>query len=60
MNKYRLYASETVYYMVEVEAESEDEAKELVYEGQIDFDYKDITDGGDFNLDRIEEVKNHG
>ena len=57
MNKYRLYARETVYYMVEVEAESEDEARELVYDGQIDFDYKDITDGGDFNLDRIEEVK---
>ncbi len=57
MNKYRLYASETVYYALVVEAESEDEARELVYDGQIDFDFKDITDGGDFNLDRVEEIK---
>ena len=54
--KYRLYASETVYYIVDVEAESEDEARDLVYQGEVDFDYKDITDGGEFNLDRVEEL----
>jgi hypothetical protein len=57
MNKYRLFASETVYYALVVEAESEDEARELVYDGQIDFDFKDIIEGNDFNLDRVEEIK---
>jgi hypothetical protein len=57
MKKYRLHASEVVYYMLDVEAESEAEAREMLYQGQIDFDHKDITEGGDFNLDRVEELK---
>ena len=51
--KYTIYASETVYYMKEVEAESEEQARELVFQGEIDFDYGDITDGANFNIDEI-------
>jgi hypothetical protein len=55
--KYRLYASERVYYVLDVEAESEDEARDLLYQGEVDFDYKDIAGGGEFNLDKVEEIK---
>jgi hypothetical protein len=51
--KYTIYASETVYYMKEVEAESEEQARELVFQGEIDFYYGDITDGANFNIDEI-------
>ncbi len=57
MKKYILHASEIVYYQLEVEAESEAEARDLLYQGQVDFDHSDITDYEDFNLNRVEEIK---
>ena len=58
MPKYRIRAHETVYYMVEVEAESADEVRDLVTEGEIEFSSVDIVDGDNFNLMSVEPVDN--
>jgi len=50
---YRIEASETVYYTKNVEAESEEQARELVFQGEIDFDYGDIRDAHDFQINNI-------
>ena len=50
MPKFRVMAQETVYYMVEVEAESADAVRDSVTEGDIEFSSDDIVDGDDFNL----------
>ena len=51
--KYTVYASETIYYMKEVKAESEEQVKDLIFKGEIDFDYGDVSDGANFNVDDI-------
>ncbi len=51
--KYTVYAMETVYYMKEVEADSEEQIKEMVFNGEIDFDFGDVSDGADFQLTEI-------
>jgi hypothetical protein len=56
MPKYRVMAHETVYYMVEVEAESEDAVKESVTAGDIEFSSADIVDGDNFNIMSVELV----
>lgn len=56
MKKYTIYASETVYYMKEVEAESEKQARDMVFDGEIAFDLEDIYDGRDFEVRDIEEI----
>jgi hypothetical protein len=58
MPKYRIRAHETVYYMVEVEAESADAVRDLVTEGEIEFSSVDIVDGDNFNLMSVEPVDN--
>ena len=57
MPKYQISASETVYYLFEVEASDEDSACEMVYEGEADFDYTDVDDTDGFEINRIIEVK---
>lgn len=59
MPKYFIFASETVYYMKEAEAESEKQIRDMIYNGEIDFDYGDITDGGNFEISEIEEAKRY-
>ena len=56
MPKFRVRAQETVYYMVEVEAESADAVRDLITEGDIEFSSEDIVDGDDFNLMSVEPV----
>ena len=58
MPKFRIRAQETVYYMVEVEAESADAVRDLITEGDIEFASEDIVDGDDFNLMSVEPVDN--
>ena len=58
MPKFRVMAHETVYYLIEVEAESEDEVKGLVTEGEIEFASEDIVDGDNFNLMSVELIDN--
>ena len=56
---FSVFASETVYYYKEVEADSPEEVKQMIFEGEIDFDYGDITDGFDFQVNDIEEYKRY-
>jgi hypothetical protein len=56
MPKFRVMAHETVYYMVEVEAESADAVRDLITEGDVEFSSEDIVDGDDFNLMSVEPV----
>jgi len=59
MPKFYAFASEVVYYMKEVEGESVDQIKKMIYDGEIDFDYGDVTDGHDFQITEIEEIKRY-
>jgi len=51
MSKFRVYCSETVTYMVEVEAESAEAAEELIYSGEVDLG--DPVDGDNFEVDEV-------
>jgi len=51
MSKFRVYCSETVTYMVEVEAESAEAAEELVASGEVDLG--DPVDGDNFQIDEV-------
>jgi hypothetical protein len=59
MPKYIVFARETVYYMKEVEAESYEQAEQMVKSGDVYFEYGDITDGDNFQIDEIEEEKRY-
>ena len=54
MSKFRVYCSETVAYMVEVEAESAEAAQELVATGAVDLG--NPVDGDNFAIDQVEAV----
>ena len=56
MSKFRVYCSETVSYMVEVEAESAEQAEELVGSGEIDLG--DPVDGDNFAIDEVVAAEN--
>lgn len=56
IKKFKVYASETVYFAVEVEAKSREEAWELARSGEVDFPSDAIYDGNNFQLDEVEEV----
>ena len=51
MSKFRVYCSETVSYMVEVEAESAEAAEELVASGAVDLG--EPVDGDNFGIDEV-------
>ena len=51
MSKFRVYCSETVSYMVEVEAESAEAAEELVFNGEIDLG--EPVEGDNFQIDEV-------
>lgn len=51
MSKFRVYCSETVAYMVEVEAESAEAAEELVASGVVDLG--EPVDGDNFGIDEV-------
>ena len=59
MPKFVVRASETVYYWKEVEAESEEQVRDLIFSGDVDFDYGDITEGDYFEILDIEEEKRY-
>jgi hypothetical protein len=58
MPKFLVRAHETVYYMVEVEAESADAVRDSITLGDIEFSSVDIVDGDNFNLMSVEPVDN--
>jgi len=51
MAKFRVYCSETVTYVVEVEAESAEAAEEVVFNGQVELG--DPVDGDNFSIDEV-------
>ena len=51
MPGYRVYCSETQYMTAYVEADTEEEAKELVRNGDVDFDY---SDSDNFSINEVE------
>lgn len=51
MAKFRVYCSETVTYVVEVEAESALAAEEVVFSGQVELG--DPVDGDNFSIDEV-------
>ena len=56
MKKYIVPASEVVYYEIEVEAESAEEAERLVQDGEIKINLKPV-DSSDFEVGEAQEVK---
>jgi len=55
MSKFRVYCSETVTYMVEVEAESAEAAEELIYSGDVDLG--EPVEGDNFEVDEVVAVE---
>ena len=55
MSKFRVYCSETVSYMVEVEAESAEQAEELVGSGAVELG--DPVDGDNFQIDEVQSLE---
>lgn len=55
MKKYRVQASEIVYYEIEVEAENEAEAIEKIYHGEVDIG--EPCEGSDFQVGFVDEVE---
>lgn len=56
IKRFRVCASETVYYAVEVEAKSREEAWELARSGEVEFPYDSVHEGDNFTIDEVEEV----
>jgi hypothetical protein len=59
MPKFIVCATEVVKYAKEVEAKDEGQVREMVFNGEIDFNYGDIVDGWDFDISEIEEAKRY-
>ena len=57
MPKFRVLASETVFYNFEVEADSMEQAQALIDTG--DFDTGPAYDGDNFQIDSIEQETEH-
>jgi hypothetical protein len=51
MSKFHVMCSETVWYRVEVEADTAEEARELVETGMVDLG--DPYDGANFEIDEV-------
>ena len=56
MLKFIVDARGTVFYTVEVEAESQEQLHSMISKGMIDFG--DAFDGDNFMIDAIEEITN--
>lgn len=57
MAKFTVTASEVVYYLKTVEAESEEQVRQMIFEGELDFDFGDVSDAWDFEISDIREDK---
>ena len=54
MNKYKVYSSQLVYHVTEVEAESEEQAEEIAYSRSDNWEWFDTVN---FQIEKTEEVK---
>lgn len=57
MKKHRVVMSETIVYSYDVEAENEEEARDLVYQGEFDADTYKVYDSFDIQIDDVVEIK---
>ena len=57
MPKFIITATETIFYWKEVEADSEEQVRDMVSSGEIDFAYTDVSDGDHFEICDIIEDK---
>ena len=57
MAKFTVTAREVIYYLKTVEAESEDQVKQMIFDGELDFDFGDVSDAWDFQISDIQEDK---
>jgi hypothetical protein len=53
--KYKVEASETVFYERVVKADSAEEAREMFMNGEKSMEHKHIVDGSEFIIDEITE-----
>jgi hypothetical protein len=54
MPKYKIYSSQIVYHVIEVEAESEEQAEEIAFNNADDWQWFDC---GNWQIENTEEVK---
>ena len=54
LKKYKIYSSQIVYHVVEVEAENEEQAGEIAFKDDLDWKWFDY---GEWCIDEIEEIK---
>jgi len=57
IKKFEVRASEIVYYAVEVEAESREQALQMAHDGEIEFSPSSIYDGDFFEILEAVEVE---
>ena len=54
MPKFKIYASQLVHHVIEVEAKDIDEAENIAWEDDLEWEFSHC---GDWEIDDIEEVK---
>ena len=54
MKTYRVYSSQLVYHVAEVEAESEEQAEQIAFEEEVDWQWFDAVN---WQIEKTEEVK---
>ena len=56
MKKFRVYMTETIEYSYDVEANSPEEAKDIVCQGNYDMDTYEVWDSFNFEIKDAEEI----
>jgi hypothetical protein len=54
MKTYRVYSSQLVYHVAEVEAESEEQAEQIAFEEEVDWQWFDAVN---WQIEKTEEVQ---
>ena len=57
MKKQRVIMSETIVYSYDVEAENEEEARDVIYSGDYDLDTYKVYDSFNIQIDDVMEIK---
>lgn len=54
MNKYKVYSSQLVYHVTEVEAESQEQAEQIAFEQDLNWRWYDCAN---WQIENLEEIK---
>lgn len=57
MKKHRVVMSETIVYSYDVEAENQEEARDVIYSGDYDLDTYKVYDSFNIQIDDVMEIK---